>query len=286
MKPTLAILAPGAMGAALAARLVAGGADVVTVLAGRSPRTIERARAAGMRDVPQAELSNVDAVLSIVPPAQALALAQRLAPTLAAGARKPVFVDCNAVNPQTVASLQTVVEPTGCAFVDGSLIGLPPRDGYDGPTLFVSGAQAARVAAFAPQGLKVHVLQAPVGAASALKMCYAGITKGMIALASAMMLASVRNGVDRALLEEMGRSQAALLAGFSRSVPDMFGKAARWVPEIREIAAMLGADRAEGRMFEEIADLYERLAQDSRGPDGEIRMLQDFFQAGQPPAGA
>ncbi|MEY2801849.1 MAG: hypothetical protein RL513_1434, partial [Pseudomonadota bacterium] len=204
MKPSLAILAPGAMGAALAARLVAHGADVVTVLAGRSPRTIERARVAGMRDVPQAELSNVDAVLSIVPPAEALALAQSLAPVLAAGARKPVFVDCNAVNPQTVARLQSIIELTGCAFVDGSLIGLPPREGYDGPTLFVSGVQARRVAAFVPHGLKVHVLDAPAGAASALKMCYAGITKGMIALASAMMLASVRNGVDRALLEEMG----------------------------------------------------------------------------------
>lgn len=278
MKPTLAILAPGAMGAALAARLVAGGADVVTVLAGRSPRTIERALAAGMRDVQMAEISNVDAVLSIVPPAQALPLAQRLAPVLAAGARKPVFVDCNAINPQTVARLQDTIEPTGCDFVDGSLIGLPPREGYDGPTLFLSGAKAPRIADLAPYGLKAHVLDAPVGAASALKMCYGGITKGMIALASAMMLASVRHGVDRSLLEEMGRSQAALLAGFSKSIPDMFGKAARWIPEMQEVAAMLGTEQAEGRMFEAMASFYERLAQDQASDGREIRMLEGFFR--------
>lgn len=278
MKPTLAILAPGAMGAALAARLVAGGADVVTVLTGRSPRTIERALAAGMRDVQMAEISNVDTVLSIVPPAQALPLAQRLAPVLAAGARKPVFVDCNAINPQTVARLQDTIEPTGCAFVDGSLIGMPPREGYDGPTLFLSGAQAHRLAALAPCGLRAHVLDAPVGAASALKMCYGGITKGMIALASAMMLASVRHGVDRALLEEMGRSQAALLAGFSKSIPDMFGKAARWIPEMQEVAAMLGTDQPEGRMFEAMASFYDRLAQDQVGDGREIQMLEGFFR--------
>ncbi|MEY4712892.1 MAG: hypothetical protein RIS88_2342 [Pseudomonadota bacterium] len=278
MKPTLAILAPGAMGAALAARLVAGGADVVTVLDGRSARTLERARAAGMRDVPLARIADADVVLSIVPPSQVLQLAQRLAPVLAASAHKPVFVDCNAVNPQTVAHLQSVIEPTGAAFVDGSLIGLPPREGYDGPTLFVSGAQARELSALLPYGLKVHVLDAPVGAASALKMCYGGITKGMIALASAMMLASVRHGVDRALLEEMGRSQAALLAGFSRSVPDMFGKAARWIPEMQEIAAMIGTEQPEGRLFEAIAHFYERLARDQAEDQREIRMLEGFFR--------
>jgi 3-hydroxyisobutyrate dehydrogenase-like beta-hydroxyacid dehydrogenase len=278
MKPTLAVLAPGAMGAALAARLVAGGADVVTVLDGRSAHTIERARVAGMRDVPLARIPDADVVLSVVPPSQVLPLAQRLAPALAAAAHKPVFVDCNAVNPQTVMRLQSVIEPTGATFVDGSLIGMPPREGYGGPTLFVSGAQASRLAALTPFGLKVHVLDAPVGAASALKMCYGGITKGMIALASAMMLASVRHGVDRALLEEMGRSQAALLTGFSKSVPDMFGKAARWVPEMQEIAAMIGTEHPEGRMFETIAHFYERLAQDQAADGREIQMLAGFFR--------
>lgn len=277
MIPTIAILAPGVMGAAIAARMVSRGVRVVTLLTGRSEQTVQRARAAGMLDVDEADIAQVDILLSIVPPVEAMALARRLTPVLAAAARKPVYVDCNAINPESAAQIAAVIEATGCPFVDGSLIGMPPRDGYDGPTLFVNGAEASRVEALAQYGLGVRLLQGPFGTASALKMCYGGITKGLIALGSAMMLAAVRAGVDRALLDEMGRSQSGLLAGFSKSIPDMFTKSARWVPEMREVSAMLGSDRPEGEMFEAIARLYELLAKDERGDRQDIAMLEGLF---------
>lgn len=277
MTPTIAILAPGIMGAAIAARMVSRGVRVSTILSGRSEQTVERAKAAGMLAVDEGDIAEVDILLSIVPPAEAMALARRLAPVLSAAARKPVYVDCNAINPESAALVAAVIEPTGCPFVDGSLIGMPPREGYEGPTLFVSGREANRVVALTQCGLDVRKLNGPVGAASALKMCYGGITKGLIAIGSAMMLAAVRGGVDRALLDEMGRSQSGLLAGFSRSIPDMFTKSARWVPEMREVAAMLGPERPEGEMFEAIARLYERLANDERGVRQEIVILEGLF---------
>lgn len=277
MTPTVAIVAPGVMGAAIATRMASHGVRVATVLTGRSDQSVQRAQAAGMHAVDEADLARVDIVLSIVPPAEAMALAQRLAPVLTTTARKPVYVDCNAINPESAARIATVIDATGCPFVDGSLIGMPPRDGRAGPTLFVSGAEASRVEVLAEYGLAVRVLQGPVGAASALKMCFGGITKGLIALGSAMVLAAVRAGADRALLDEMGRSQATLLAGFSKSIPDMFSKSARWVPEMREVADMLGADRPEGEMFEAIARFYERLAKDERSDRQEITMLEGFF---------
>lgn len=282
MTPTIAIMAPGGMGAAVATRLVQQGTEVVTSLAGRSDRTVERARAAGMRPVEEAALAQADILLSIVPPDGALPLARQLAPVLQAADRKPLYVDCNAVGPETVAEIAAVIGATGCPFVDAAIIGLPPKPEYDGPTFFASGPDAERFAVLVAPYLRIRAIDGPVGAASALKMCYGGITKALIAVGSAMMLAAVRAGTDKALLEELGRSQPALLTGFTRSIPDMFGKAGRWVPEMNEIAAFVGTGTAEGQIYGAIARYYERLAADQRGEGKEVAALDALLKAGRP----
>src|ERR1035437_9833594 len=110
MKPTVAVIAAGAMGSGVAGRLTQNAIAVTTSLAGRSPASAARAEAAGMRPVSDAEIADADIILSIVPPGEALALATRLAPHLAAAARKPLYVDCNAINPQPVARIAAVIE--------------------------------------------------------------------------------------------------------------------------------------------------------------------------------
>jgi hypothetical protein len=132
-------------------------------------------------------------------------------------------------------------------------------------------------AASASFGLKIGVLAAPGCAASVLKMSYAGITKGLIAVGSSMIMAAERAGVADALRSELGASQANLLSGFSRSIPDMFGKAYRWVDEMKEIAAFTGGDRAENDIYTAIAELYDRLGKDFSGPQAEIEKLRAFF---------
>lgn len=282
MKPVVALVAPGNMGAGLAGRLVDHGLEVRTLLEGRSEASRRRAAEAGMTGVSEAALVEADLLLSVVPPNEALPLAERLAPALAAAARKPVFVDCNAVNPGTVERIAAALSASGCAFVDGSIIGLPPKreDAGPGPTLYLSGAEAAQVLALRDHGLDARDLEAPLGAASALKMCYALITKGLTALAATSILAAGRHGAAEALRRELGDSQAQLLARFSRSIPDMVPKAYRWEPEMREIAAFLAegdAARGEAAAFEGIARLYGRLA----APEGgaEIAALRQFFES-------
>ena len=100
MNPTIAIVAQGAMGAGVGARLVQRGLRVVTSLAGRSDASAQRARAAGMIAVSDAECAQADYFLSICPPSDALALAEKMAAIIAASNKKPVYVDCNAVSPQ------------------------------------------------------------------------------------------------------------------------------------------------------------------------------------------
>ncbi len=275
----VAVIAPGMMGSAVAARLSVNGVNVITLLEGRSGETLARAAAAKMRAVSDADIAAADIILSILPPGEAVALAKRLALHLTKSAHKPVFVDCNAINPDTACEVGEIITPTGCLFVDGGIIGGPPREGYNGPVIYVSGPDVSRAVTLGEYGLNIRKLDNIIGTASALKMCYGGITKGVTAIASTLALAASRAGIAEALRAELASSQPMLLAHFQRSVPDIFSKAWRWVEEMEEIGVFLG-DREERDVYEGIAGLYDRLASDYEGEKKEVSALEKFYRKG------
>jgi 3-hydroxyisobutyrate dehydrogenase-like beta-hydroxyacid dehydrogenase len=277
MQPVLMVIGAGAMGSAVGRRLTERGATVLAALAGRSEASRARAAAADMVPADDARAADADIVLSIVPPGEAVGVAQRFAPLLATAGKKPIFADCNAVNPQTMQRVAAAIAPSGADLVDAGIIGGPPREGYKGPTFYVSGAKAKDFAALSRFGLDIVIVEGPVGAASAVKMSYAGITKGFTALAAAMMLAASRAGTADILRAELAKSQPALLAWFKRQVPQMYAKAYRWVAEMDEIAAFTGEDAAARTMFDATARLYEQLAQDYAGAKTDIAMLDAFL---------
>src|ERR1700732_4063352 len=104
MNPVVAVIAPGMMGAAVGGRLVENGLKVLTSLAGRSADTVARAKKHGLTAASDAEIPATDFILSILPPGDAVGLAQRFAPALTASNSKPVYVECNAVSAPTVES--------------------------------------------------------------------------------------------------------------------------------------------------------------------------------------
>jgi putative dehydrogenase len=264
------------MGSAVAARLVENGVEVRTALAGRSAASAERAEKAGMTVVEEARVAECDVLLSIIPPGEAVALAERLGPALEAADRKPLYVDCNAVNPATMARLASVLAPTGCPLVDGGIIGPPPLPGRDVTRIYLSGPDAPRAAVLSRFGLDMRVLDGPVGAASALKMSYAGITKGFTALGAIMMLAAARAGTTDDLKRELELSQPQLLAWLTRQVPNMPPKAYCWVAEMEEIAGFVGEDPAGRALFEAAARFYDSIAADYAGPQRQIGTLAEF----------
>jgi len=275
MQPVVAVIAPGMMGSAVGARLVENGIEVRTLLAGRSEATVARAKAAGMADASDEQIVASDIILSILPPGDALGLAERLAPALRSATKKPIYVDCNALDPATVVRISRVVQETGATFVDGGIIGGPPKPGY-GPKIYLSGEAAPRVAELTKYGLQMPIQPGPIGAASAMKMSYAGITKGFTALGAAMMLAASRAGTAEDLKAELSSSQPALFGWLTRQVPGMYSKAYRWVAEMEEIAQFVGEDPAARSFYEGAARLYERLAADFEGERKEIAALDAF----------
>ncbi|HWP25174.1 MAG TPA: DUF1932 domain-containing protein [Xanthobacteraceae bacterium] len=277
MTPTVAVVAQGAMGAGVGARLVARGVRVVTSLTGRSAASAKRAAEAGMIPVSDVEAARADFFLSIVPPGDALSLAEKMAALIGASNKKPIYVDCNAVSPPTKIKIGNTVTKAGAPFVDVGIIGLPPRPGSDGPVFLAAGPEAARFVPLGDFGLKIRAIEGPVGAAAAVKMSYAGITKGFTALGAMMMLAAMRAGVAKELRAELERSHPAFVQNFLRAVPDMYGKAYRFVPEMREIADFVGEDAAARQMHLAFADFYRRMARDFDGGKREIEALEKFL---------
>src|SRR5580700_3807453 len=110
--PAIAVVSMGEMGSGIAARLVENGARVLTSLVGRSAATQSRAKSAGVEILDDKEIAEqAEVILSIVPPSAAAATAQRFLPFIknAQGrpqfSYKPLFLECNAIAPQTVIAI-------------------------------------------------------------------------------------------------------------------------------------------------------------------------------------
>jgi 3-hydroxyisobutyrate dehydrogenase-like beta-hydroxyacid dehydrogenase len=273
----IAVIAPGAMGAAVAQRMRARGGDVAVTLEGRGPASATRA--AGLAVHPtEADLAGwANVVLSILPPGEALALATRIAPVLTARADAPVFVDCNAVSPETVREVAAALP--GVRFCDVAIIGLPPKAEGAGPRFHAAGEPAEDLLALRDLGIDFRPMAGGIGAASALKMSYAGITKGLTALGSAMALGAAHAGAAAALRAELEESQPELVKYLDRAMPDMFAKAYRWVAEMEEIEAFL-ADNPGAPIYQGAARLYEAIARDRAAPTdaGPVATLAAFWK--------
>lgn len=244
------LLHPGEMGAAMGAALRSTGHQVLWVSAGRSDATRERAEAEGLSDAGtlDALAARSDVVISICPPEHALTVANEVRTAGFGG----IFVDANAVSPQTAL----LIAPT----VDGGVIGGPPRAA--GTTrLYLSGVDAKLIAAlFDGSVLDARVLDDEIGTASALKMTYAAYTKGLSALLIALRETARANGVDDYLLEEWAISQPDLAAISDVAAAHAGPKAWRWIAEMQEIAATFaGAGQPDG-FHRAAADVYRRLA--------------------------
>ena len=277
MALTVVVIAQGEMGSGIGQRLHERGARVLTSLAGRSTASAARAAASGMEPVNDDAtlVAEADFVLSVIPPGEAVPLARRLAPALAASAKKPVYVDGNAISPARAREVGAVIAPTGCAFVDGGIIGGPPSPGKSGARIHVSGPDAARVLALRDYGLDIRIVEGGIGAASALKCSYAALTKGTQALGIALILGAMRAGVAPALRQELAESQPALRDFLARQIPNVYRKAYRWVAEMEEIGDHLGATADPGArdIYRGMARLFEHLAEGDK-----IALVDEFLE--------
>jgi 3-hydroxyisobutyrate dehydrogenase-like beta-hydroxyacid dehydrogenase len=181
---TVAILSPGDMGSGLGRALQHHSFRVVTNLQDRSPRTHELAKSNGIEDLGSdtAVLSTSEIIISVLVPSSAAATAERIASASRkldrSQLRTKFYIDANAIAPSTTRKLSELFHDTGITFIDGSIIGGPPRQKPDGtwyhPTLALSGdTQAINL----DNVFDITHVGPDIGQASALKMSFASLTK-------------------------------------------------------------------------------------------------------------
>ena len=299
-RPVIGILHPGAMGAAVGAALKPAAGAVIWAAAGRSITTSKRAEAADLIGVPDvaALARRADVIISVCPPDAARAVAEEVAAALAVAPlaglaadsdgdgdaaalavdpaadlaadsdgdlasracspRRPLYVDANAVSPATVGAIAELLGHD--RVVDGAIIG-PPAWEPGRTAIWLAGPAAATVAAFfAGSPFAAHVLDGPVGAASALKACFALQSKALPAVWAALDAAARAYGIEHAVREELTRFGVDLDGHLERLTAQATGKAWRWVGEMREAGTVFAAAGLPDGFSRAAAELYERMA--------------------------
>ena len=280
---TVAILSPGDMGHTVGHVLVSYGLRVITCLEGRSERTKNLANRAGIEDVPNYEtlVREADIVLSILVPDQAQQAAQVIAEVISQTKADFLYADCNAIAPQTTCQIDDMITAAGGRYVDASIIGPPPtKKGIN--RFYVSGSEGSTFKELAQFGLDVIVLGDKIGMASAIKMCYGALNKGVAALGIEILTAAEALGIYQALQQELQLSQSDLFARLERQFAGMSMKSRRFVGEMEEIAKTLERVGLTPRIFDGAADLYrfvgttelaDRTPEDTSPPPGLTQML-------------
>ncbi len=263
------IVSPGDMGQAIASRLKESGMNVHAALEGRSERTKALAGAAGLTDCGTMEklVGTCELVVSVINPGEALNVARQAAAAMKKTGRKIAFADLNAVSPQTARDTNAMIREAGGLFIDGGIIGPPPRGEKDKPRIYVSGPDAYLFEQIKHPNLQVRVMSERVGDASGIKMCYAAMTKGTTALAVELLGAARKLGVEQALEKELRESRNDVFDWQVKTIAVMPPKAYRWVPEMQEIAKTFGELGMTRRIFEGATDMYQMVASTPLGKE-------------------
>lgn len=261
---TVGIVHPGDMGISVAATLQKGGHKVLWASEGRSRATQDRAIKHNLVDVVSvgALCRECQVIVSVCPPHAAEATAQMVLDAGFTG----TYLDANAIAPERAIRMSQRMLAVGAAFVDGGIIGGPawkPNTTW----LYLAGSHAPEVAElFAAGPMAASVMGERVGDASALKMCYAAFTKGSTALLSASLAAADALGVREALMAQWAHDDPALPERNTQRVRTVTAKAWRFVGEMDEIAATLGAAGLPDGFHAAAAEVYRRMAEFKDAP--------------------
>lgn len=268
---SIGIVHPGDMGASIALAAKLAGAEVQWASESRSDATRERAQTNQLKDLVSLEalVEESATILSICPPHAAIEVAAKVMELGFKGA----YVDGNAVAPSTMDKIAKITADHNVQLIDGGIIG--PAAVRPGTTRFyLSGEGADHIAAlFDGSVVDARVIPGSIGAASALKLCYAANTKGTQALIAVIRAAASHYGVEHALKDEWNISQAGLAKRSDQSAGMIASRAWRFAGEMREIAKTFEEAHLPGGFHNAAAETYDRLSQFKDDPTTPVSAI-------------
>jgi len=286
----IGIMSIGEMGYHWAKLLTARGAEVLTYDRDRSPVTQKRAENAGVRSTGSlSELcSSADLIVSIVVPSAATKIAAEIAKAAAEVNRKNlIYFDANAISPMTAETISGVLNESAVEFVDGCIIGSASKMDK-GSVVYASGPEATRISELGGYGLSVQVLGTGTSQASAFKVVYAGLTKGLQGLFVELLMGAKRFGLLDEIIKRYDESFPGLLEKVSSSIVGLrihAGRRAEEMDELQRTYAHYGMQAlmapAIQKILGSIADLDIRESSEKGAREGDLmKTLELFYQEG------
>lgn len=233
----IGIMSIGEMGFHWAKLLKSYGVEVLTYDKDRGEVSRKRAENAGVKSVASMTelVKEVELIVSIVVPFAATKVAAKVAEAAAdAGRNDLLYLDANAISPMTADDIANILKPTGVNFVDGCIIGGASRIGK-GTIVYVSGPDAGRMRALEAFNIPVKVLGAKTNQASAFKVVYAGLTKGLQGLFCELLMGARRFGLLDEICAQYEESFPGLLDKVSGSIVGLRIHAGRRAEEMDEL---------------------------------------------------
>ena len=237
---TVAMLSPGEMGHSIAAILIKHGLRVVTCLEGRSQRTIELAEKTGIINLPKLEdvVTESQLILSVVTSSAAPGVGSGVAEAISRTGQGVLFAEANSISPMTSEDIDKTISAAGGKYIDACIIG-PAKALETKTVIYASGPYAHEIAKLGKFGLTVEVLGDSIGQASAFKMMYAGMTKGISSLAVELLVTAYSIGIFDEIMEKY-RLDHPQLVGFIESIlPGLPFRATRRSEEMAELVPVI-----------------------------------------------
>lgn len=259
--PTVGVLYPGEMGAAVASLLRSRGVAVATTTQGRTAATAALGRSSGavLLDSFSEVVRGSDVLISLVLPSAAEQVAAEYCAAAHMAPRGAIYVDANSIAPERAARIAARVEAAGRSYVDASINGLAKNLGASG-TLFLSGPRAEEVARLFEGAARVKLLGSDVGRASAMKMLLGGLSKGLCALFAELAVLAHEQGMLDEMLEAVGRTYGGVAAVAERMLPTYAVHAERRHTEMSELDATARAAGLTPRVIDGVLAFHEALA--------------------------
>ena len=265
------VLHPGEMGVTVLESLVENDVSATWVKGGRSESTVRRASSIPSVDTLEELIHSVETIISVCPPSAALEVARNISDK----GFKGIYVDANAISP---LESRKVAELFGAAFVDGGIIGPPAKEA--GTTrIYLSGMRSREVVDL----FKVGPLEAialsdssdpeEITAASALKMAYAGFSKGSSALLLAVNAFARKSGVLEALHKEWEISAPGLVRRSQNTAVSISRKAWRFGAEMDFISESFDEKNLPPEFHQGASALYRALEEFKDQPPAELIAL-------------
>jgi len=252
----IGLIGLGEMGSEIGRYIVKNGYNVISVYDGRSKISKSRASEYGIKDAGSVEnfSKTSDIVISVIPPDKALETADMY--TKHGTKSGQIYCDLNAISTMTAKKLKQILDDRKVDYVDGSIMGGPPRNDYS-PRVYLSGKLSEKINFLNGKGLDIIILSGSDFQASATKMAYAAITKGSKALVAGALIVAKKNNVYQELLDELEYSDEFFHHVALTLVPSIKHKAYRWIGEMNEISLTFKDSGLTGGFHSEAKNIYE-----------------------------